>query len=370
LKLDQLRVGLIGAGAIARDRHIPGWRLVPQAQIVCVADASLAAAESAARDFQIERFETDYRRLLDDPSIDVVDLCLPSALHAQVSISALAAGKHVLCEKPMATCRADAEAVLAAAHVAGKKLMIGQQMRFEPSIVLIRKTLESIDLGHVYYARAQWLRRRRVPGRPGFTFKAYSGGGPMYDVGVHVLDLAWWLMGCPEPLAASGATFNHLIKRDDLGTEWGTWDPKSTDVEDFAAGMVRFAGGGVLFLEASWLGFQPEREMRRLQLYGTRAGLTWPDCRIFGETAGKPWDLQLPYHKGDKPHFDVIAQFAKAVLEDEPVPVPPEQSVQTIAMLEALYQSAAEGCEVHIPPIGSQTVLRMAEPPQTVARSA
>lgn len=365
----ELRVGLIGAGSIARDQHLPGWGLVPQATVVAVADASLAAAEKTAADFSLPRFETDYRVLLDDPSIDVIDICCPSALHAQVSIAALSAGKHVLCEKPMATSRADAEAVLAAARAAGKKFMIGQQMRFDASIPPLRQTLQTIDLGHVYYARAQWLRRRRVPGRPGFTFKAYSGGGPLYDLGVHVLDLTWWLMGAPEPLAASAATFNHLAKRGDLGTEWGSWDAKTIDVEDFAAGQIRLAGGSLLSLEVSWLGFQPERDFHRVQLFGTRAGLLWPDCRMFGETAGKPWDLQLPRPKGEKPHREVIRQFAQAILDDKPVPVPPEQSVQVIAMLEALYASAAQGAEVRIGPLAFQDVLRMPEPPP-VARSA
>lgn len=368
MKLSDLRVGLVGAGSIARDQHLPGWGLVPQAKVVAVADASLAAAEKTAADFQLDRFETDYRRLLDDPSIDVIDICCPSALHAQVSIAALSAGKHVLCEKPMATSRPDAEAVLAAAHAAGKKFMIGQQMRFDQSVALLRQTLESIPLGHVYYARAQWLRRRRVPGRPGFTFKAYSGGGPMYDLGVHVLDLSWWLMGCPEPLAANGAAFNHLVKRPDLGTEWGSWDAKAIDVEDFAVGTIRLAGGGMLNLEVSWLGFQPERDFYRVQLFGTQAGLVWPDCRMFGETAGKPWDLQLPRQRGEKPHREVIRQFAQAVLNDEPVPVPPEHSVQTIAMLEAIYQSSAEGREVRIPPISNDAVIRLE--PGNVARSA
>lgn len=369
MNLSELRVGLVGAGAIARDQHLPGWRLVPQARVVAVADASLTAAEQAAHEFSLPRFETDYRVLLDDPTIDVIDVCCPSALHAQVTIAALQAGKHVLCEKPLATSRADAEAVWAAAQASGKKLMIGQQMRFDASIPPLLQTLQSISLGHVYFARVQWLRRRRVPGRPGFTFKAFSGGGPLYDLGVHLLDLAWWLMGAPEPLAASAATFNHLAKRGDLGTEWGSWDAKAIDVEDFAAGQIRLAGGSMLSLEVSWLGFQPEQDFHRLQLFGAQAGLVWPDCRMFGETAGKPWNLQLPRPQGEKPHREVIRQFSQAVLDDTPVPVPPEQSVQVIAMLEALYESAAQGAEVRIGPVGSLNVLRMPEPPP-VARSA
>ncbi len=368
--MSEIRVGLVGAGSIARDQHIPGWRLVSEAAVVGVADPSLAAAEQAAIAFQIPRFEADYRRLLDDPAINVIDVCCPSALHAQVCIAALNAGKHVLCEKPMATSRADAEAVLAAVRSTGKKLMIGQQMRFDSSIVAVRKALSTIELGHVYYARAQWLRRRRVPGRPGFTVKANSGGGPLYDLGVHVLDLTWWLMGAPDPLAASGAAYNHLVKRGDLGTEWGSWDAQAIDVEDFAVGTIRLAGGSLLHLEASWLGFQPERDFHRVQLFGTRAGLLWPDCRMFGETAGKPWDLQLPKPRGEKPHREAIRHFARAVLDDTPVPIPPEQSVQVIAMLEALYQSSAQRSEVRIAPIANSMAIPGSQAPLPIARSA
>jgi predicted dehydrogenase len=350
VKLPELRVGLIGAGAIARDQHIPGWLKIPEAKLVAIADSSTAALDRVRHDFNIEG-HTDFRRVLDDSSINVVDICCPSALHARVAIAALDAGKHVLCEKPMATSRADAVAMLTAARAAGKKLMIGQQMRFDAGVVSLRRSLESFDLGHVYYARGQWLRRRRVPGRPGFTQKELSGGGPLYDLGVHVVDLAWWLMGCPTPLSASGMMFNHLIKRPDLGTEWGSWDADTIDVEDFATGMLRFGGGSAMSVEVSWLGFQPEKDFSRIQLFGSKAGAIWPDCRLFGESNRKPWDVQLPRSNGDKPHGDMIQQFARSLLDGTPIPIPPSQSANVVAMLEALARSAAEGAEVTIEPV-------------------
>lgn len=341
----QLRVAVIGAGAISRQQHLVGWAQLPEVQVVALAEVSAEALLEVADEFAIPRRETDYRALLDDPSIDVVDVCVPSALHAEVSVAALQAGKHVLCEKPMATSREGAAAMLAAQRAAGKKLMIAQHMRFDPSVLALRGFAPPESLGTVYYARAQWLRRRRLPGRPGFTQKKLSGGGPLFDIGVHVLDLAWWLMGCPRPLSASGGVFDHLARRDDLGTEWGAWDPATIDVEDFAAGLLRFEGGGLLTLESSWLGLQAEAEATRLQVYGSRLGIVWPACRVFGETAGRPWDIQLSWPPDDRPHRETIRQFAQALLNDRSVPIPPEQSATGIAMLEALYRSAERRSE-------------------------
>ena len=340
-----LNVAVIGAGAISRSQHLVGWKQLADVRVAALAEVSADDLRRVADEFDVPRRETDYRRLLDDDSIDVFDVCVPSALHAEVTIAALQAGKHVLCEKPMATSRADAAAILAAYHASGKKLMIAQHMRFDPTVMELRTYLEDFDLGSVYFARAQWLRRRRLPARPGFTQRRLSGGGALYDIGVHVLDLTWWLLGCPRPLTASGGTFSHLARRGDLGSEWGTWDPAKIDVEDFAAGMIRFETGGLLSLEASWLGFQPERDFSRLQLFGTRGGAIWPDCRLFGETQGRPWNIQLGSAHGDRPHREAIRQFAHAILADLPPPIPPEQSANTIAMLECLYRSSERGSE-------------------------
>jgi predicted dehydrogenase len=351
MKKTHLNVALIGAGAIAREQHLPAWAKIADAVVVAAADVWPAALAAVAGEFPLVRCVADYRQLLDDQSIDVVDVCVPSALHAEVSVAALSAGKHVLCQKPMATSRADAEAMLKAAQAAGKKLMIAQHMRFEPSVQQLRSYLAKHPPGEIYYARGQWLRRRRLPGRAGFTQKLLSGGGALYDLGVHLVDLAWWMMGCPQPTVATGVATNRLARRKGLGSEWGEWDPATIDVEDFAAGLIRFASGAALNLEVSWLALQPESEFYKLQLFGTEAGVIWPDQVIVGEDDQQPWDLKLGPIQGEKAHHQVIHEFARSVLDDTPVPIPPEQSATVIAMLESLYRSSDLGQEVAVEPI-------------------
>lgn len=349
MTVSPMHVAMIGAGAIARTQHLPGWQAVPEARVTALVDASPTALANVGDFFGIERRAIDYRELLDDPTIDVFDICAPSALHAEIAIAALQAGKHVLCEKPMATSRADAARMVEAAETSGRKLMIGHHMRFESSIQQLRQTLEKFPLGDVYYTRAQWLRRRRLPARPAFTTRALSGGGALYDIGVHMLDLSLWLMGHPPVTSVCGATFDWLARhRDDIGGEWGEWDPGQIDVEDFAVGMVRFANSSVLNLEASWLGFQPQDELWQLQLFGTQAGASWPPTQISGETRFKPWDVRPGQLPPARSHHEVIRQFTRAVIDDTDVPIPPRQTATNVAILEGLYRSAAQGGEVAV----------------------
>lgn len=364
-----LKVAIIGAGGISREQHVPAWLDADGAELVAVADPSQQALDDLRRGkdikhldryrdrLNIERLVTDHRPLLDDPSIDIVDICVPSALHEELTIAALEAGKHVICEKPMATSRRGVARIMAAHARAGTKYTVLQNMRVQPSVTRLREFLGTTGLGDVYYARAQWLRRRLLPARPGFIRKSLSGGGALYDIGVHAVDLAWWLMGCPTPVSASGSTFDRLAHRPGMGTEWGEWSTDEIDVEDFAAGMIRFDDGATLMVEASWLGFQPQRETWCVQLYGTEAGAIWPDNRVVGERDGRPWDVQLPTGgDGSLGHPTAIAAFARAVADDTPVAVPPHESATVIAMLEAIYHSAATGHEQTVEPFAAASV--------------
>jgi predicted dehydrogenase len=258
-------------------------------------------------------------------------------------IAALDAGKHVLCEKPLATTAADAEAVLAAERKSGKQLMVVQNLRYDEGVLGLRRHLDECPLGEVYYGRCQWLRRRRLPARPGFTQRRLSGGGPLLDLGVHVIDLACWLTGWPAVAHVDGITSNRLTKRSDLGSEWGQWDPKTTDTEDFAAGFIRFANGAALALETSWLLFQTAGETWHLELFGDRAGITWPEGRRASESDRRPWDAQLALPRPNPQHAPLIRDFAEALVHDRPVPIPSWQSAYVVAILDALYRSAATG---------------------------
>ncbi len=342
----KLRVGVVGVGGIGVDQHLPGWAKVPFAEVVALADPSPGALARASAVVPDARRTEDWRDLVDAEQLDVIDVCTPNALHGPVSLAALRAGKHVLCEKPLATTSAEVRELAEAARKSGRLLMAAQQLRFDKAARQLKGLVDAGMLGDVYYARAQWLRRRLLPARPTFTERRLAGGGPAFDIGVHVLDLACWFMGWPEPLTVSAGLGTFLARRPDVAGEWGEWDRGRFDVEDFAAGFVRFANGAVLTLETSWLAFQPERETVKVQCYGTRGGLLWPDGVLCGETNRGPWDLRLTDTARNPAHHDEILAFAEAVRDGKPSPIPVAETLNGIRVLEALYRSAELGREV------------------------
>jgi predicted dehydrogenase len=343
-----LRVALIGTGGIGCDQHLPGWAGVPFASVVAVADTSQPALERAGSLAPDAVRYLDWREMLRREEIDAVDICTPNRTHTEIALTALETGRHVLCEKPLATTAAEVVLLRDAAERSGKLLMTAQHLRFDETVRRLKTMIDAGDLGDVYHTRAQWLRRRLLPARATFTDRALSGGGPAYDIGVHVLDLAHWFMGCPRPVAVSAALNTHLARRDDLAGEWGDWDRQAIDVEDFAVGFIRFANGATLALETSWLAFQPERETMRVQCYGSRGGLLWPDGVVSGETNRVPWDRRLHETPRNRAHHDAIRAFAAAVRDGAPSPVPVEQTLDVIRILEGCYLASAAGREVRL----------------------
>jgi predicted dehydrogenase len=346
----KIQVGVVGVGGISRDQHLPGWAQVDFAEVAALSDIS---GEILARAGQLagvpaRRQFRDWQDLVALEELDVVDICTPNQMHVPIALAALRAGKHVLCEKPLATTAADVRLLMETASAGGRVLMAAQHFRFQTSSRQLKDRIDEGLLGHVYYARAQWLRRRGVPGRPTFIDSRLSGGGPALDIGVHVVDLALWLLGAPEPVSVSATTCAHLAHRPDVTGDWGDWDRQRFDVEDFAVAFVRFANGAVLSLETSWLAFQPEHEVLRLQCYGTRGGAIWPDGVLAGETDRQPWDRRLEELPKIKAFHAEILQFALAVRDGLPSPVPPEESLRVAAILEGLYRSAREQREVSL----------------------
>jgi predicted dehydrogenase len=341
-------VGIIGVGGIAREQHLPAWAKVPFAEVTAVADLSPEALRQAVEHFPVTHRFRNWQDLLDVDGLDIVDVCTPNRTHAPIALAALERGLHVLCEKPLATSAEEIQALLHAARRADRLLMTAQHWRFDPACRQVKHLIDGGMLGEVYYARAQYLRRRLLPPRPTFIERRLSGGGPVFDIGVHVLDLAYWYLGAPEPVSVSAFVDTKLAQRSDLTGSWGDWDRERFDVEDFAAGFVRFANGAALTLETSWLAFQLDRELIRLQCFGTYGGAVWPDAVLTGETNRVPWTLRLDEVKPASPFHEEILQFALAVRDGLPNPVPVEDSLNVIRILEAFYRSGQARREVRL----------------------
>jgi len=344
----KVRVGVVGVGGIAVAQHIPGWRTIPGAEIVAAADVD---ADRLARVCEEHKIPHACRRASDlfaMDEIDIVDVCTPNTFHARLAVAALNAGKHVVVEKPMCTSTRDADRMIAASKQANKKLMCAQHQRFLPVSQALKAYLGTGAAGDLYFARAQALRRRLVPARPGFIDKKLSGGGPMYDIGVHILDLTWWLMGCPKPLTVSGETTARLAHREDIRGEWGEWDRKRYNVEDFAVALIRCEAGAVISLETSFLLNMKERSIFATQICGTHAGVSFPSGEIFTEHSGVTMLSSVVTKPEIKPHHEELRGFHEAVVRDEPVPVPPEQSREVVKMLEAVYRSSRLKREVKL----------------------
>ena len=344
----KFRVGVIGTGGIFRGVHVPAWKNIPDAEIVAVADVDTDRASTLARELGIEHVFADYRELV-KLDLDAVDVCTPNGVHTSAVLAALNAGKHVICEKPLATTVADVRRMGRLADKKKLKLMTAQHQRFTSSAMAIHKWAEAGHLGEVYHARVRAMRRAWLPGRPGFIDRKLSGGGPCMDIGVHALDCAMWIMGFPKPVRVSGTAKVNFAKGTTIPGMWGEWDRKMFNVEDFAAGFVHFENGATMTLEASWLGHQPENEDMSFQLFGFKGGVKWPSGE-FATVQDRNFvqgTLQNA-RQVEHPHREEVKAFYECVTKDKPSPVPWTETVHVIAILEAVYESQKQGREITV----------------------
>ena len=347
-----LKVGIVGVGGIAHT-HMPGWEKSEHAEVVAGTDGFEELLAEWGKKHNVTKLTTRLEDLLEDKDIDIIDVCNPSAYHAPISIAALKAGKHVICEKPLAPTPEEVRAMIAARDESGKLLMTAQHMRFHGSSQAYKREIEDGQLGDIYHARSWWLRRASFPTRPSFWLKEHSGGGPCIDIGVHVLDLTLWLMGNPQPVTVSGIARTEMSNKPGMFSSWGGGPvPDQHDVEDFAAGFVRFENGASLVVETSWiLHHEAEMDGFHFWLYGTDGGIEHPGNRLvktnYNSKQLYTTELKL-MQDPDKPHQLECMAFAKAIAEGAPSPVPAEQSLQVMQILDGIYRSSAAGKEIRL----------------------
>ena len=257
-----------------------------------------------------------------------------------------------MCEKPLAPTVDEIKRMIAARDASGKLLMTAHHLRFSGSARALKAEIDSGAMGAIYHARAWWLRRAGAPIRPSLIYKSQAYAGVGIDLGVHVIDLALWLMGNPQPVSVSGVARSEIASQKGAFSNWGGDIPDDFDVDEFAAGFVRFENGASLIIEVSWLlNHTTEQDDIQTWLYGTKAGAHLPSCVLY-ETNN---DLKQHYDRTIKriedkirPHYLECVEFAEAIINGGPSPVPAEQSLQVGQILEALYQSQEAGREVEI----------------------
>ncbi len=352
-----LNLAFIGAGGVL-SHQMKHLKPVPNVAAVAVADVSEGALTWAKSEFGIPHAFPDYRRMLAEmPQIDAVSVCTPNALHAEHAVAALEAGKHVLVEKPMAMNAAEGRRMLDAARAAGRQLVVGFQHRFEAKSRLIRRQIESGAFGKILYVRAQALRRRGIPSWGVFGRKDLQGGGPLIDVGVHVLETAHFLIGSPRPLTATANTFRYLGDRPcEAEAPWGPWDHASYTVEDLAVGMIRFDGGAMLTIETSFAA-HVERDVWNIQVMGERGGANFESTQIFTDHGGYMMTM-TPAHLPEQHPFEYkmrhFVDVARGARYNE---VPPEHGLMVQQMIDAVYASA-ERCFPLSPVFGGEGGVR------------
>jgi len=342
-----LRIGVIGLG-MGR-HHIASYQAHPAAEVVAVADMDKARLTEIADKYGVPRRYLTAEELLRKERLDIVSVATPNKFHMPIAIAALKAGCHVLCEKPMAMNAGEARQMIAAAQAAGKRLMINFSYRFTDQSMALKAQVDAGVLGDVYFARTLWHRRRGLPKFGGwFGQKELSGGGPLIDLGVHRLDLALWLMGYPKPVWVLGNTYNPIASA--LAQQQGV----PYDVEDMAVGMIRFANGAMLEIEASWAANVKEKEWMETRLFGTKGGLVQRnteetykfEAEIYLERSGDHYDMAL--HQSSQPASSAMGHLVESIVNDTPHMATGEEGLLVMEILDAIYQSAESGRPVQI----------------------
>ncbi len=296
MKNGKYLVGFIGFGGIARITHYPGWKKLPDVEVIAISDPSENVRKIAKEEFGIRYVFSDYKEMLKIDEIDIVDVCAPNIIHYPATVDSLNVGKHVICEKPLAVSEKEVIGMIEAAKKSKKKLMAAQHQRFRKESVALKKLIDAGELGEIYFAIAYALRRRYLPVTPTFIDKELSGGGPMFDIGVHILDLTYWFMGCPKVHSVKGVIYTKLAKRKDIRGLWGEWDRGKYNVEDFASGFIRFTDGRAITLTTSFLANMEKLEDFSTTLFGTEGGIRWPDGKLAKEKEGILEDIELKFN--------------------------------------------------------------------------
>ncbi len=345
----KLRIGIIGAGWPGQ-QHARAIRALKNASLAGLAEPNQERADSFREEYEPAKIYPDYTHLLADTTVDAVVNCLPNHLHFPVSLAALRAGKHVLCEKPPTLSSAEMRVLQEEAEKLGLVYFFSRQFRFTPEMRVAHDLIKRGELGKIYFAEAVWVRSRGIPAGIGgwFTEKKSSGGGALIDIGIHALDSAWYLMGTPRPISVTASVFQNFRHFTQAAT---------FDVEDAAFAFIRFQNNAVVQLKTCWAGNLPDdipqgtyfgRELNNSTVYGTAATIRLKPLTLFQDERGQLVDKPLQ-PAGNADSFELQMQnFLDAIRGQAEAVNSAQQAVYLMEMLDAIYLSGSTGREVPI----------------------
>lgn len=338
----KLRIGIIGAGGIAQSRHIPAFlKFSDNATITAVCDLNEETAKRAADQFGIQKSFTNYKDLFRET--DAVVICTPNKFHSEITVAALEAGQHVMCEKPMAMSLQECEEMAKARDRSGKVLAIAYHYRFMKEAQAAKKLILANEIGRPFVARARAMRRRKVPGWGVFTNKELQGGGSLIDYGCHLLDLSLWLMGNPKETEVIGSAYNTLSKMPDQVNQWGSFEHKTFNVDDHVTAYIKFANGASLLFETSWSA-NIESDEESVSLSGEYGGIDLFPFRMNQSKHGMLLNTQPEWLPGEDDYALAQTQnFINTCLGREEFMVKAEEALQTTRIIDAIYKSSETG---------------------------
>lgn len=356
------KVAVIGTGMIANAAHIPAWKhLTEDVEVVGVADPRGFPAEETAQRYGVAHAYQDPQQMLDELHPDIVSICTPNVYHQEWTIAALKAGAHVLCEKPITTSLEGAKLMYDTARAAGRMLYVSQTSRFMNDFQAAKRVAETGQLGRIYYAEIAGIRRRGIPTWGFFHMREHNAGGPLYDLGVHIIDALMWIMGNPAVKSVSGMTYLELGNQDeqlvtslmDSGAPAGTFTPRPYDyhefnVEDLATGYIRMMDGATVLLRTSWAINMADNW--NMSIAGSKAGLSLSPVKLIENQGGYQAEVALKVQPNQDVmfpgHWRAVENFVAALDGREEPLVKEAEVLNVMQVIEGLYRSAEEGREI------------------------
>lgn len=347
----KLRVGVVGCGGICQV-HMEAFKQLDQVEVVACCDIKQERLDVMKEKWGIEKCYIDWNDMLANEELDAVDVCTPNGVHMQPVIDASNKGLHCMVEKPMAMNPEECEKMIAAAKANNVKLAVGFQNRYHSNTSFLMRAKEEGLLGDIMFVKCRCLRRRGIPNWGVFGQKALQGGGPMIDIGVHVIESSHYFMGAPKPVAASGNIWTYLgDKESKTVCGWPNWDYKTYTVEDLAIGQIRFENGAIMQIEASFAA-HIEEDVYTWEVIGTKGGGSWMPPKVYTDLADTMVNMK-PHYLPESSDFAFLFKaklenWANACLNDTPLTAPGEAGLMVQKMLNGVYDSAAAGHEVSI----------------------